>query len=390
MDSNGAVIDNQKKKVTFASVMKAIGHGLKKFFTNGTFRYIVRRILTSFITLMILVALVAVLIRILPEDKFYDLETYRKLLGRAGGAVIAENYKNKQLFLYGLRDINGNHVTVWQNIGTYIYYILPIHKRIPYVWNLRYTEALQYWEGFIYLGRSVKHKEFVSTIVKNQMGISIEISVISTVLAYIVSFPLGVAMAKKPGGFWDKAGTVFIVLNYAIPALVFYLFIKNWFGDPYGIFGWAHFGYLYDPDNHFQSLFTPVFAIFFLSIPGLVIWIRRFMVDELNSDYVKFARAKGLSESRIMWTHVLRNASVPLIRNIPSTLLGSIVGSYFVETIWSIPGTGRELMNSLQGTPDIPEIQGLTVLYASISMLAFLLGDVITALYDPRIRLTSN
>lgn len=389
MDSNATVISDNKKKVTFASVMKTIGHGLKKFFTNGTFLYIIRRILTSVITLLILVALVAILIRILPENKFYNVATYDSLNGK-GGLAIAENYKQRQLFMYGLRDINGNPISVWQNIGTYIYYILPIHKRIPYAWASDWVTPTRFWDGWIYLGRSVSQNKFVTDIVKGRMGISIEISIISTVLAYLAGFPLGVAMAKKPGGVWDKIGTVFIVLNYAIPALVFYLFIQNWFGNPNDMFGWAGFGYVYDPERHFQTLFTPVFAIFFLSIPGIVIWVRRFMVDELNSDYVKFARAKGLSESRIMWTHVLRNASVPLIRNIPSTLLGSIVGSYFVETIWAIPGTGRELMKALQGTPDIPEVQGLTVLYAALSMLAFLLGDVVTALYDPRIRLTSK
>ena len=91
-----------------------------------------------------------------------------------------------------------------------------------------------------------------------------------------------------------------------------------------------------------------------------------------------------------MYTHVLRNACVPLVRNIPATLLSALIGSYFVEEIWSIPGTGRELVQALQGTPDIPAIQGLTVLYAAISMLAFLLGDIITVFFDPRIKITER
>ncbi len=360
----------------------------KKVLTNRTLIYILRRILTSFLTLMVLVAFVAILIRLLPEEKFYDLQTYNKLLAK--GKVLAENYKNKQLFLYGLRDINGNEISVWENIGQYIYYILPIYKKIPYQFDSSYTVVKASWEGFIYLGRSVKKHKFITDIVASEMGISMEISLISVLLTYLVGFPLGVSMAKKPGGFWDKIGNAFIVLNYAIPALVFYLFMKSWTGDKNGIFGFAGFGYQYDSERHFQTLFIPVFVIFFLSIPGLVIWVRRFMVDELNSDYVKFARSKGLSENRIMYTHVLRNASVPLIRNIPITILTAMVGSYFVEDIWVIPGTGRELVTALQGTPDIPVIQGLTVLYAALSMLAFLLGDIITALYDPRIRLTSK
>lgn len=377
----------EKEKSEWVKKVESIWKVVKKGLTNKTFVYILRRILTSFLTLIVLTAFVAVLIRLLPESKFYDMSTYNKLLTKS--EVFAENYKNKTLYLYGLRDLQGNEISVWQNIWQYIYYILPIYKKIPYQFDTSYTTVLKSWEGLIYLGRSVNKSRFVTDIIGEEMWISIEISLIAVVLTYLVGFPLGVAMAKKPGGVWDKIGSAFIVLNYAIPALVFYLFMKSWTGDKNGIFGWAGFGYQYDSSRHFQTLFVPVFVIFFLSIPGLVIWVRRFMVDELNSDYVKFARSKGLSESKIMWTHVLRNASVPLIRNIPTTILGSMVGSYFVENIWSIPGTGRELIQSLQGTPDIPAVQGLTILYAALSMLAFLLGDIITALYDPRIRLSN-
>lgn len=370
----------EKSKKIFRSVAKVL--------TNRTVVYIFRRILTSFITLLVLAAFVAVMVRLLPEERFYDVQTYNRLLTR--GSVLAENYKNKQLFLYGLRDINGNEISIWQNIGQYIYYILPIYKKVPYQFDTTYTVVKASWEGFIYLGRSVKKHMFITDIVASEMGISMEISLISVLLTYLVGFPLGVSMAKKPGGIVDKIGSAFIVLNYAIPTLVFYLFMKGWTGDANGIFGWANFGYQYDSEHHFRTLIIPVFVIFFLSIPGLVIWVRRFMVDELNSDYVKFARSKGLSENRIMYTHVLRNASVPLIRNLPVTILTAMIGSYFVEDIWVIPGTGRELVSALQGTPDIPVVQGLTVLYAALSMLAFLLGDILTALYDPRIRLTSN
>lgn len=118
-------------------------------------------------------------------------------------------------------------------------------------------------------------------------------------------------------------------------------------------------------------------------------WVRRFTVDELNSDYVKFAKSKGLSENRIMYTHVLRNSIVPLVRSIPGTLLFSFVGSYYVEKIWSIPGTGGILTTALTRN-DFQLIQGLTMIYAGLSMLAFLLGDIITVFFDPRIRLRAR
>jgi oligopeptide transport system permease protein len=92
-----------------------------------------------------------------------------------------------------------------------------------------------------------------------------------------------------------------------------------------------------------------------------------------------------------MYTHVLKNAMVPLIRNIPTVFIASIIGSYFVEMIWLIPGTGNLMVSALRAPrPNVPIIQGLTVVYSLLSMSAFLLGDIATALYDPRIKLESK
>lgn len=145
--------------------------------------------------------------------------------------------------------------------------------------------------------------------------------------------------------------------------------------------------YLFRKVKTIRKLFY-IFSIVFLSIPGTSLWVRRFMVDELSSDYVRFARSKGLSENRILYTHVLKNAMVPLIRNIPAVFITSIIGSYFVEMIWSIPGTGNLMISALRAQrPNVPVIQGLTVIYSLLSMTAFLLGDIATALYDPRVKL---
>lgn len=358
---------------------------IEKIINNLTLRYILKRIFSSLITLLLLVAIITALIRAIPDSKLYSYQTYAKIKGQLG-EVIANNYIKKELFKYGRYTISGRPVSVFENIFTYLYYIFPIYKEVPYAFDLNYEKATKVWKGFVYLGRSIDTNEFVLDDLVNNMPISMYISLISVFFTYLIGFPLGVAMAKKPGGVVDKIGTVFIVLNYAIPALVFYLFLWSFSGDANGPLGIFKFGYSYDENNFFGSLFIPIFAIVFLSIPGIIVWVRRFMVDELNSDYVKFARSKGLSENRIMYTHVLRNASVPLIRNVPGTLLGAMIGSYFVEKIWSIPGTGKMLINALNKI-DVAAIQGLAFFYAAIAMLAFLLGDLVTVFFDPRIKL---
>lgn len=357
----------------------------EKIIDNMTLRYVLKRIGASLITLILLVAIVTALVRAIPDTKLYNMQVYNKIKGSLG-ATIADNYIKKELYKYGRYTIDGRPISVIENILTYIYYILPIYKEIPYAFDLNYEKVIKSWKGFIYLGRSISTNEFVATDLLQSMPISIYISLISVFFTYLFAFPLGVSMAKKPGGIVDKIGTVFIVLNYAIPALVFYLLLWSLAGDKNGALGVFNFGYRFDENNFFGTLFVPIFAIVFLSIPGVIVWVRRFMVDELNSDYVKFARSKGLSENKIMYTHVLRNASVPLVRNIPATLLSAMIGSYFVEKIWSIPGTGKMLINALNST-DVSAIQGLTFLYSAISMLAFLLGDLVTVAFDPRIKL---
>ena len=366
------------------NVFRAIGRGL----TNETFLYILKRTLTAIITLILLIAVVTALIRLLPDTKFYNYSTYRKIKGQSGEEV-ANNWRNSILYQFGRVDLNGNRVSVLQSIFQYIYWVLPIPKRVPIVWDRYYEHPIKYWEGFTYFGRSIQYTKFITDLLGERMGISMFMSLITVAGTYILAIPLGIAMAKKPGGVVDKIGNVFIVLNYAIPGLVFYLVMNRVFGLKTGIFGALNLGLIYDQSKP-QTMIPPLFCMIFLAIPGVSIWVRRFMIDELTSDYVKFARSKGLSETTIMYKHVFRNAMIPLVRNIPGTLLGAFIGSYYVESIWLIPGTGNLLINSLSGAPDVPVVQGLTVIYAGISMLSFLLGDIITVFFDPRIKLQAD
>ena len=405
LHNNGFSSSIKKGLNTVGQAFKKAWKAFVKFTKNGTVRYVTKRILSSCLTIVLLIAVIVCLIRLLPETSFYDVKQYDKILGQLGvdnngeglGKIAADRYKYSQLFKYGITDINGNKYTALYSIGQYLYNILPFPKEIVTIWSTDYSTALETKTYWVYFGHSTKYaKPVVDLMFENngypnqtRMGISFTISIITTLLTYLISVPFGIAMAKKPGGLVDKIGNVFIVLNYAIPALVFYLIMNSVLGNPNGIFGDFIFGFLYKGEWH--QLIPPIFCVVFLSIPGLAIWIRRFMIDELTSEYVKFARSKGLSEGKIMYTHVLRNAMIPLVRNIPGTFLGAIVGSYYIETIWGIPGTGILLTTALSAADlDIPVVQGLTIIYAAISMISFLLGDLITVFFDPRIKLTSN
>lgn len=379
-----------KQELSFKDKLLKVCKRISHAFHNGTFVYILRRIVSSLFTLFLLTAIVTALLRFLPDTKFYPIQDYNKMRGQIGLAA-ADRWRNMQLYLAGRRKRDGSEISLLESIFTYFYYILPIPKAIPETYDTSYTIVKSFHLTGMYFGKATSQSgsPFITNLFIEKMGISFKISILTTFFTYLLSIPLGIAMAKKPGGIIDKIGNIFIVLNYAIPALVFYLIMNSVMGRVDLIFGVFKFGTVYS-DEKWQSLVPPIFCIVFLSIPGVSIWVRRFMVDELSSDYVKFARSKGLSENRIMYTHVLRNACVPLVRNLPATFIGAIIGSYYVEHIWSIPGTGSLLTGALSGNPDVQLVQSLTFLYAALSMLSFLLGDIITVFADPRIKILSN
>ncbi|MEG2203826.1 MAG: ABC transporter permease, partial [Oscillospiraceae bacterium] len=115
-------------------------------------------------------------------------------------------------------------------------------------------------------------------------------------------------------------------------------------------------------------------------------WVRRYMVDELNRDYIKLARAKGMTNSAIMYRHVIRNAFVPLAQYLPANILLTISGSIYVEALFSIPGMGGLLVSAIQ-RQDNTLVQALVLIYSSVGICGLFLGDILMALCDPRIKL---
>src|SRR6266536_3192677 len=113
---------------------------------------------------------------------------------------------------------------------------------------------------------------------------------------------------------------------------------------------------------------------------------RTFVLDEINQDYVRTARAKGLSENRIMWVHVLRNASIPIITHVMATLPGLLIGAFLVERFFSIPGIGREVILAVERS-DFPVIKAITVYVAVATMIFNLLADLMYKAVDPRVQL---
>lgn len=219
----------------------------------------------------------------------------------------------------------------------------------------------------------------VTEILARKAPVSIVIGGIALICSLLVGIPLGVVMSRFKGHWPDKLGTGFIVLLNAIPVVVFYLLIQS-----YGsrIFG---FPMLYDRNN-MLSWVLPIFCLSLGNIASYAMWMRRYMVDQLNSDYVKLAKAKGVSTRGIMYGHVFRNAFVPMVQLLPTAFLNTVIGSIYVESLFSVPGMGGLLVDVIQ-RQDNTMVQALVLIFASVGILGLLLGDLLMAVVDPRIKL---
>ncbi len=232
------------------------------------------------------------------------------------------------------------------------------------------------------LGKSWIYRENVSIvkIITPKIQISAKLGAIAMALSLLVGIPLGAAMARSKGKWPDKLGTGFIVFLQAAPSAVYFLFIQMYATRGTGL------PMLYKDSNP-VSWILPIISLALPSIANYGMWMRRYMVDQANQDYVRLARAKGVSNRAVTMRHIFRNAFVPMVQLIPSSLLYTIVGSLYVESIYSVPGMGGLLIDVIQ-RQDNTMVQALVLIFAAVGIVGLFLGDVLMALVDPRISLT--
>lgn len=222
----------------------------------------------------------------------------------------------------------------------------------------------------------------IGGILGEKIPYSILLNMISWFVSAFIGLPLGVAMARSKGGLADKLGTVYVVIIRAVPSIIIHFFIQVFFSKWLGL---PMLFYIEQP----ISWILPIISMSIGSIAGYGVWLRRYIVDEENKDYIKFARVKGLPQNYIMWRHVFRNAIVPIAINVPSDFLLMLSGSLVIESMYSIPGTGGLLIKSIKAM-DNPMVQVLVLMYGALSVLGVFLGDILVSFVDPRIKLVDS
>ena len=234
------------------------------------------------------------------------------------------------------------------------------------------------------LGTSYRYRinAKITDIIGSKIGISMKVGLISMVVSLPLGMALGILMARSKGGFADKLGNAYIVFIQAVPNAVYFIFIQLYGSDLFGV------SMLYK-ETEWTSLILPVISLALPSISSYAMWLRRYMVDETNKDYIKLARAKGVPNSTIWFRHVFRNSVVPMVNLIPGSILLTISGSIYVESLYSIPGMGGLLVDVIK-RQDNNMVLALVVIFAVMSILGLLLGDLLMAVVDPRISFTKK
>jgi peptide/nickel transport system permease protein len=234
-------------------------------------------------------------------------------------------------------------------------------------------------------GASWSTNEAVSHIMATRLGPSLTVLIPLLIISTLVAIGLALAVAYVRGSLTDRAVMIVCTVGLSVSILVYIIVFQYVFAYKLGWFpvqGWG--------DGFWHNLIVyaslPIIILLVVSVAPDLRLFRTFVLDEINQDYVRTARAKGVSENRIMWVHVLRNASIPIITHVMAQLPGLLIGAFLVERFFSIPGIGREVILAVERS-DFPVIKAITVYVAVATMIVNLLTDLMYKAVDPRVQL---
>ena len=327
-------------------------------------KYIIKRILLAIVILFGVSVIIYSLVRMMPGDFITN-----KFMQMVIDGKMSEKEFNRLLEVYGLADRS-----FWGILKGY------------------FT-----WIGNVFqgdLGRSFKYEDSVSTIIVENMGISFGIAFAALILEFIIAIPLGVKAATNQYGVVDYSASVLSMIGTALPTFFFAAICIQLFSVQLGWFPvngltstlpsdateWTRF---WDKIWH---LVIPVFIMVFLSVGSLMRYTRTNTLEVLNADYIRTARAKGLSEGKVIYKHAFRNTLIPLVTLLAGTLPGLFSGAMITEQMFAIPGIGLKAYEALKAG-DIPFIMGYNMFRAILTVLGTLLADLMYAVVDPRVKI---
>jgi peptide/nickel transport system permease protein len=258
---------------------------------------------------------------------------------------------------------------------------------------------VQYWRWLIRIltldfGESLRDHRPVIEKLKERVPVSVMLSGISLLLAYLISIPLGIYSATHQYSIGDRTTTVALFMLYSLPNfwLATMAIVYMGGGDFWNVFpvyglhspGAANWTFLQRLQDQVWHLVLPITCMTYYTLAALSRYMRASMLETIRQDYIRTARAKGLSERLVIYRHALRNSLIPIVTLMADLLPALIGGSVVIETIFSIPGMGQLSFEAVL-TRDYPLIMAIFTFSALLTLIGILLADFLYTIVDPRI-----
>lgn len=342
-------------------------------------KYILKRLGYMLVVALILTLLMFMIYNLIPNDR----------AGAAAKEFIKNNKASQSLDYETVREqyarqmgTDGNLIQRYLRwMGLYPY--TPVNEGDP----IEFKGLLQ---GN--LGYSYKDARPVADVLKEPMKNTIFINIFAVILGLGITIPLGIFCAVKKGSRRDTAVQVFTIVGYSVPAFITAILFIFVFAATLGWFpisGMKTLGVNYTGAqawwDKMYHLALPLIVMTFTSLGGMTRYVRASMIDALSMDCIRTARAKGVKEKAVIYSHAFRNALIPIVTLVIGWFLSIFSGSIMIENIFAINGIGRIYITYLQQN-DFEVVLALQMFYVFISLLGNLLTDVVYGLVDPRIR----
>ncbi|AHB36589.1 oligopeptide ABC transporter permease OppB [Spiroplasma apis] len=347
--------------------------------------YSLKRIIYAFFTLYLAIAFVFIMLRIVTTDAAYLSDVNLEKLGIQYGDERYNTLLNNRMKAFGVAGPMLEQMFIYlRNITPFIPKDIILNPVVDGVTGEVGGELTRMW---FYLGVFMNKASggqvlsLVQSAFARSIPVSFTVGGTAVLLSYLLGVPLGIIAAKNKDKPADSAinGTSLVIS--AIPALVVISLLYKMSIYLFGANG------TYDGSSTFTKIW-PVIGVMLLIMPMIAVQTRRFVIDEMTTDYAKFALSKGLSEKYVFYVHIFRNAGIRLIKTMPEVFVITLFGSsILVERTWSIDGMSKFILNGVSNK-DTFVVLGYIYVSAAAGVFSSLVGDLLLAVLDPRIKLT--
>lgn len=305
-------------------------------------KYILKRILISVFTLLVITLILFILLQLMPGSPFND----EKLNAEQRASLYAKYGLDKPIVV----------------------------QFFKYVGNI--------FKGDFGVSYNISKNTPISVLISQRLPVSIRIGGQAVCLGALVGLILGIIAAVWSHSFWDTLSTIISVLGVSIPSYVFALALSYTLGFKLKIFPM-----LYSKDAVFISSILPSISLSMFTMASIARFTRTEMLEALGSEYIQLAESKGIYGFRLIWRHALRNTLIPIITVLAPLIVDLITGSLVVEKIFAIPGVGSLLVTAIQSN-DYNVVISLSFIYSALYIGIMLVVDLLYGIIDPRIRLS--